>query len=93
LYHNYRLLVEYDINIKTIKEQESMMIESEVLNVTGMKCGGCETNVKTKLGAIAGVVSVEAFFKTNEVKVEFDNEKTSLDDIIDTITGSGFTVN
>jgi copper chaperone len=72
--------------------QENEMIEFEVLNVTGMKCGGCETNVKTKLNAIEGVVSVEASFKANEVKVEFDTEKTSLDDIIDTITGAGFTV-
>ena len=68
------------------------MIESEVLTVTGMKCGGCETNVTAKLSAIDGVVSVEALFKANEVRVEFDTEKTRLDSIIETITGAGFTV-
>jgi copper chaperone len=68
------------------------MIESEVLTVTGMKCGGCEANVTSKLTAVDGVLSVVASFKANEVTVEFDNEKTTLDDIEDIITGAGFKV-
>ena len=68
------------------------MIESVVLTVTGMKCGGCETNITGKLEAINGVISVNASFKDNEVSVEYDDEKTSLDIIKDTITSAGFTV-
>ena len=68
------------------------MIESVVLTVTDMKCGGCEANVTGKLTAIEGVISVKASFKEDTVSIEFDTEKTSLDDIIDTITGAGFTV-
>ncbi|MEY3807444.1 MAG: Heavy-metal-associated domain, partial [Pseudomonadota bacterium] len=36
------------------------MIESISLTVIGMKCGGCEANVKTELNAIEGVLSVNA---------------------------------
>ena len=68
------------------------MIESVVLTVTDMKCGGCETNIAGKLAAINGVVSVKASSKDNEVSVEYDIDKTSLDTIKDTITGAGFTV-
>jgi copper chaperone len=68
------------------------MVESVVISVTGMKCGGCETNVTDKLQAINGVLSVKASFKDKEVSVEFDAEKTSLDEIEDTITNAGFTV-
>jgi copper chaperone len=68
------------------------MIESVVLTVTDMKCGGCETNITGKLELIDGVVSVKASFKDNEVSVEYDTEKTTLDTIKDTITGAGFTV-
>ncbi len=68
------------------------MIESEVLTVTGMKCGGCEANVTGKLSAVDGVISVVASFKENEVKVEYDTEKTTLDDIEDVITGAGFKI-
>jgi len=68
------------------------MIESVVLTVTGMKCGGCETNVTAKLEAINGVLSVKASHKDKEVSIEFDDEQTTLDAIEETITGAGFTV-
>ena len=68
------------------------MIESVVLTVTDMKCGGCETNVTGKLSAIEGVVSVKASFKEDEVSVEYDTEKTTLEAIKATIIGAGFGV-
>ncbi|TRX02599.1 heavy-metal-associated domain-containing protein [Candidatus Methylobacter oryzae] len=68
------------------------MTESVLLNVTGMKCGGCEANVTNKLKEIDGVLSVNASSKNKEVEVEFDAEKTSLDEITEAITGAGFTV-
>ena len=69
------------------------MIKSEVLTVTGMICGGCEANITGKLSAVDGVISVVASFKENEVTVEYDTEKTTLDDIEDIITDAGFKVN
>ncbi|MCK5888360.1 MAG: heavy-metal-associated domain-containing protein [Methylococcales bacterium] len=68
------------------------MSESVSLDVTGMKCGGCETNVKTKLETIDGVISIEASSKENTVTVEFDADKTTIDAISDAIIDAGFTV-
>ena len=68
------------------------MTESVSLTVTGMKCGGCEANVTSKLKAIDGVLSVHASCTNREVNVEFDAEKTSLDVIAKAITDAGFTV-
>jgi copper chaperone len=68
------------------------MSESVSLEVTGMKCGGCETTVKKKLNAIDGVVSVEAMNKENKVDVEFDSDKTGVEAISAAITEAGFTV-
>lgn len=68
------------------------MTESVVLTVTGMKCGGCETNVKNKLLTIEGINTITASAKNNEVVVEFDNEKANLDAIKNAITEAGFTV-
>jgi copper chaperone len=68
------------------------MTESVELTVTGMKCGGCEANVKTKLNAIAGVLMVNASSRDKKVSVEFDAEKTGLDAIKAAIAEAGFTV-
>ncbi|MDO9049305.1 MAG: heavy metal-associated domain-containing protein [Methylobacter sp.] len=68
------------------------MTESVSLIVTGMKCGGCEANVTSKLEAIDGVLSINASSKNKEVNVEFDAEKTSLDVITNAIIDAGFTV-
>jgi copper chaperone len=68
------------------------MTESVSLTVTGMKCGGCESNVTSKLEAIDGVLSVNASSKDKEVNVEFDAEKTSLGAITEAIIEAGFTV-
>ena len=68
------------------------MAESVALAVTGMKCGGCEDNVKTKLNAVDGVVSVEASHKENTVNVEFDADKTTAEAITAVISEAGFVV-
>lgn len=71
---------------------EKDMSELVSLAVTGMKCGGCETNVKTKLNSVDGVISIEAMSKENKVDVEFDAEKTSIEAISQAITEAGFVV-
>ena len=68
------------------------MSELVSLAVTGMKCGGCETNVKTKLNEVDGVISVEAMSKENKVDVEFDADKISVEAISSAITDAGFVV-
>lgn len=68
------------------------MSESISLDVTGMKCGGCETNVKKKLNELDGVISVEASSKEDKVDVEFNPEVTNVDAISKAITEAGFVV-
>lgn len=69
------------------------MSETVILAVTGMKCGGCETNVTGKLNALAGVVSAKAEFKEQRVTVEFNPEQTTVDAITQVIMDAGFVVN
>lgn len=68
------------------------MTQTLSLNVTGMKCGGCETTVKTELQKLDGVVCVQASFKENKVDVEFDADKTGESAIRQVITAAGFSV-
>lgn len=68
------------------------MSESVSLDVTGMKCGGCESNVKSKLNAIDGVKNVEAMSKEKKVNVDFDPEKTNVEKISEAIIEAGFAI-
>lgn len=68
------------------------MTESVSLTVTGMKCGGCESNVTNKLKSIAGIITATASSKDKLVTVEFESNKTSLKEIAQAITDVGYTV-
>lgn len=68
------------------------MSESAVLNVSGMKCGGCEANVTDKVSELPGVVSVKASHQDNQVCVEFDPAQTSLETISQTIVQAGYSI-
>ncbi|MCQ8103137.1 cation transporter [Methylomonas sp. SURF-2] len=68
------------------------MSESVSINVSGMKCGGCENTLNTALSAIEGVLAVKASHQEKKVEVEFDPAKTDLDEIEDAIADAGFSV-
>jgi copper chaperone len=81
-----------DINTTFESLWETKMTETASLTVTGMKCGGCENNVTSKLLALDGVKTASASSKEKAVNVEFDPDKTSLDAIKQAITDVGYTV-
>ena len=68
------------------------MSESISLNVTGMKCGGCETNAINKLEAVEGIIRVIASHKDNKIEIEFELENTNEEAIIGVITEAGYNV-
>jgi copper chaperone len=68
------------------------MSQSVSLIVTGMKCGGCEANVKSRLQALTGVSSVEANHKMQQVQIEFDADQVNLSTLIQTIQSAGYRV-
>lgn len=68
------------------------MTESASLTVTGMKCGGCESNVTNKLKSIEGIITATASSKDKLVTVEFEPDKTSLKAIAQAITDVGYSV-
>jgi copper chaperone CopZ len=70
--------------------KENRMIQTINLTVTGMKCGGCETNVVGKLTALAGVESAVANFKENIVRVDFDVDQIDVDELEELIIAAGF---
>ena len=47
-------------------------METTVLKVTGMTCGGCVRSISNVLKALPGVASAEVSLEKSEAKVTFD---------------------
>ena len=62
------------------------------LKVHGMKCGGCENNVKEAVSACPGVKTVSASHKESRVEVEYDEVSADLAAIRKAIVDRGFAV-
>lgn len=62
----------------------------ETFTVTGMSCGGCESNVEDSVGGLDGVESVDADHEANSVAVEADS--VSAEDITAAIEDAGYQV-
>ena len=62
------------------------------LQVQGMKCGGCESNLREAVSACPGVKTVTASHKEKRVDVEYDEGTADLAVIRKAIVDRGFTI-
>lgn len=67
-------------------------MKTEVLNVTGMTCGGCVANVKKALSALPGVASVAVSLPNNQAEVQFDDSKLGVDQMRGALKSAGYGV-
>lgn len=68
------------------------MQEQLVLQVRGMTCTGCEGRIQKVLGRLDGIRSTTADHRSGEVRVLFDSEQTSAQDIGASITNAGYQI-
>lgn len=65
---------------------------TETLKVTGMTCGGCVDVVTKALVAVDGVHNVNVSLANGEVKVDFDDNMTSIDTLELAVEKAGYGV-
>ena len=65
-------------------------MQTELLNVTGMTCGGCTSKVTRALKAIAGVSEVNVSLAAGQATVHFDEGVTSLAHLRSAVTTAGY---
>lgn len=65
-------------------------MQKEIIAVKGMSCEHCENRVQKALLAIDGVAKCKASAKKGEVKISFDETKTTIDAIKAVITETGY---
>lgn len=67
-------------------------MQSELLKVTGMTCGGCIGKVTHALKAITGVGDVTVSLSAGEVTVQYDELLTSPEQLKSAVKGVGYGV-
>ena len=67
-------------------------MQTELLKVTGMTCGGCTSKVTKALKALPGVGDVSVSLAVGEATVLYDEARTSPDQIKRAVTSAGFGV-
>lgn len=65
---------------------------NETLKVEGMSCAHCVNAVESSVGELQGVSSVKVDLENGAVAVHFDDSKTSLSKIQETIEEQGYDV-
>lgn len=65
-------------------------MQTNVLKISGMTCGGCIGKVSHALEAIAGVGSVEISLRHGQATVQFDEQQTSPEHLRSAVQNSGY---
>lgn len=68
-------------------------MQTDILRVTGMTCGGCSGKVMRALEDIAGVVEVDVSLSAGEATVQFDERLTSSEKLQSAVVAAGYGVN
>ena len=65
-------------------------MQTEIVKVTGMTCGGCISNVTKALKAINGVGDVKVSLSAGEATVKFDERLTSPEQLKSAVQRAGY---
>ncbi|TXD84483.1 mercuric transport protein MerTP [Subsaximicrobium wynnwilliamsii] len=82
----------YPDNKKEIVIVNQSNIQTVNFDVQGMTCASCEQHVTHAVKKLEGIVNVAASFEKANTKVEFDDSKTSKEDIEKAINSTGYKV-
>jgi copper chaperone CopZ len=60
-----------------------------LLRVEGMGCGGCAVRVRNGLLSVPGVLAARVELAEGTVRVNFDSERTPVQDLLDAVADAG----
>ena len=67
-------------------------MQTDLIKVTGMTCGGCVNSVTRALKAVPGVAEVSVSLQPGEAKVQFDEQIASPGQLALAVQGAGYGV-
>lgn len=67
-------------------------IQKLEFKISGMTCNSCAEHVNHEVNKLTGIINSNSSFENGNAIVEFDNSKTSVDEIIKAINSTGYLV-
>jgi len=67
-------------------------IQSVEFPISGMTCSGCEEIIKHEVNKLNGIIKVEASYKNSNAQIQFDNTKTTVQEIEQAINSTAYKV-
>ena len=64
----------------------------KTIQMEELVCPMCAQKIETALQKAPGVVSASVLYNASKAKVEFDETKTNVDELVKVITGLGYVV-
>ena len=61
-----------------------------ILRAEGFSCPSCVTKIEKQVGQLAGVENVKVHFASSRIEVDHDAERTSAQDLVDTVAKAGY---
>jgi copper chaperone len=68
-------------------------MQTTILNINGMTCMGCVNSIKNVVEKVSGVSGADVSLKNKQVKIQYDPEKTNINQFKEAIVGAGFEIN
>ena len=64
----------------------------KTIQMEELVCPMCAQKIETALQKVSGVTSASVLYNASKAKVEFDETKTSTEELVQVITGLGYVV-
>lgn len=67
-------------------------MQTELMKIAGMSCGGCTSKVTNALKAMPGVSDVNVSLSAGEATVQYDEQQTSPEQLKAAVMDAGYSV-
>ena len=67
-------------------------IQTINLQVKGMTCAACEEHINHSVNQLNGILKVKSSYENGNTKIEFDNSKTTIEEIKKAVNATGYSV-
>ena len=88
----YHSSVFYSKSEKEVIITDQSNLQSINIDIEGMTCTSCEEHINHSVNQLEGIVSINTSYESGNTQIEFDQSKTSIEDIEKGINSTGYSV-